>query len=202
MSYTAIRDVEETLLTLLRGNMSDLVTNPQQQIALLSPAEAQGQDIRVSLFLYSIIENQYLKNVEPRVQNPMRTAVKPLYVDLYYLLTCYGPERSPDPTDRTLQARALMGRAMRIFYDNGTLSGALLQGGLANTSHELQVTLTPMTVEDLTRIWSVFPNNAYLPSVSYAVTPAQINSTRTLERQRVVSKELEYDFMVRKPESE
>jgi hypothetical protein len=200
MSYTAIRDVEETLITLLRNNMADLVTPPQ--IALVSPAQqAQGQDIRLSLFLYSIIENQYLKNSENRVLDPTQTAIKPIYVDLYYLLTSYTSDRINEPTERTLHARELLGRAMRVFYDNGILSGAALQGGLANTTQELRLTLTPITVEDLTRIWSVFPNNAYQPSVSYLITPVQIDSARTESRQRVIEKELNYDFMVRKPES-
>ncbi len=200
MSDTAIRDVEETLITLLRNNMADLVPNPQQ-IALLSPAQAQGQDVRVSLFLYSIIENQYLKNSENRVLNPTQTAIKPIYLDLFYLLTCYTSDRINEPSERTLDARRLLGRAMRVFYDNSTLSGTILQGGLANTTQELRLTLAPITVEDLTRVWSVFPNNAYQPSISYLITPAQIESTRIESRQRVLAKELEYDFMVRKPES-
>ena len=49
---TAIRDVGETLIDLLRND--PIVTIPDAQIALLSPAEANAGGVRLTLFLYSI----------------------------------------------------------------------------------------------------------------------------------------------------
>jgi hypothetical protein len=200
MPDTTIADVGETLVTLLRRNMNDFVDDPQQ-IALLSPAEAEGQDIRLTLFLYSIVENPYLKNSEGRLINETETRYPPLSVDLYYLLTSYVPEGIPDPTDRALQSHRVLGRAMRVFYDNGILAGTILQGELAGTGAELRLSLNPITVEDLTRIWSVFPNRAYRTSVSYLVTPAELDSERLLKAQRVVSKQADHDHMVPKRET-
>jgi len=71
---------------------------------------------------------------------------------------------------------------MRVFYDNGILQGSLLRAddpstGLTEESI-LRVTLNPITMEDMTRIWSVFPDTPYEISVSYLVTPIAIDSSR------------------------
>ena len=59
--YTVIADVGETLVDLLKDNMQNLIT--PASIILSSPGETEAQDNpRLSLFLYQIVENAYLKN--------------------------------------------------------------------------------------------------------------------------------------------
>jgi hypothetical protein len=194
--YRAIADVGETLITLLRDNMSDLV-NPNS-IVLLSPAEVEDQSIRLTLFLYSIMENPHLKNQEMRNISPTELGYPPLTLDLYYLLTAYASTQIPDRTEQTLEQHRILGRAMRIFYDNAILSGTILQGSLEGTSEELRIVLNPISLDDLTKIWSAFQEVGYRLSVSYLVTPTNIDSTRDMSMQRVVSKEMNYSFMVPK----
>jgi hypothetical protein len=50
----------------------------------------------------------------------------------------------------------------------------------------LRVTLNPISMEDMTRIWSVFPDTQYELSVTYLVTPVPIESARTLGSAPVV----------------
>jgi len=50
---TAIRDVSDTLIQLLRTEVGPLLPDPDL-IALLSPAEANSIGVRLTLFLYSI----------------------------------------------------------------------------------------------------------------------------------------------------
>ena len=51
-AYTIIGDVGETLITLLRENMTELLTDTS--IVLLSPGESLNtSDIRLILFLYA-----------------------------------------------------------------------------------------------------------------------------------------------------
>ncbi|HWP92886.1 MAG TPA: DUF4255 domain-containing protein [Thermodesulfobacteriota bacterium] len=194
--YRAIADVGETLITLLRDNMSDLV-NPNS-IVLLSPAEVEDQSIRLTLFLYNIMENPHLKNQEMRNISPTELGYPPLTLDLYYLLTAYASTQIPDKTEQTLEQHRILGRAMRIFYDNAILSGTTLQGSLEGTSDELRIVLNPISLDDLTKIWSAFQEVGYRLSVSYLVTPTNIDSTRDMSMQRVVSKEMNYSFMVPK----
>lgn len=199
MSYTVIEDVSNTLVNLLRNRMEDVLPPPNdQQIVLLSPAEVEGQSVRLTLFLYAIVENAYLKNEERRVVRSTEMRPPPLSLDLYYLLTTYADANAP--ADPTLEAHRILGRAMQIFYDNGILSGSVLHERLAARNAELRLSLNPITVEDLTRIWSVFPNRPYRTSVSYLVTPARIDSDRHEDVQRVLSKEMDHDHLVPTPE--
>lgn len=197
MSELVIHDVGLTLIELLRselGGPGNLVPNPDH-IALMSPVDAEAERIRLTLFLYSVTPTAELRNAELPPAHPGPSRRNPLPLDLYYLMTSFAPDTIQDPTDRTLEAHRLLGTAMQVMYDHGTLSGSLLRGDLA-LDERLRLTLQPITVEDLTRIWSVFPDNAYRASVSYLVTPARIESDRFIDGQRVVQTRTDVDRIV------
>ncbi len=190
MTSSAIADVGETLITLLRNNMPDLT---EQRISLLSPAEVEGNDIRLTLFLYSIIENQHLKNEDVYEKSSSEFIYPPLYLDLYFLMTAYGSEGEQNLTERSLEAHRVFGRAMRVLYDNSIIKGSILQGGLEGTKSELHITHHPISLEELNKVWSIFPNVPYRKSVSYLVTPVKIDSEREESCQRVTDKTTEYN---------
>lgn len=188
---SAIRDVGETLVQLLRANVNAV---NDEQIALLSPANVKIEDIRLTLFLYSIAPAADLRNeLEiPGMLANDEAVSEPL--DLYYLLTSFAPKGS-ETTDGTLDAHLLLGEAMRVFFDNGILTSSVLRGDLPR-DEELRLTLQPMTVEDLTRVWSVFPDSVLHTSVSYLVTPVRLRSTRTRGGSRVVARAADVDHVV------
>jgi hypothetical protein len=194
MSETALADVGQTLIDLLREQLNDLV-NDAQEIALISPEEAKNTDIRLALFLYSIVEVPELKNQGELYLSSSQTQYPPLAVNLYYLLTAFSPGGGQTLTNRTLEAHRLLGAAMRVFYDNGILTGTKLKGNLKKED-ELRVTLQPITVEDLTRIWGVFPDSPYRTSVSYLVTPVAIDSERRTSTRRVTVYQSDYDQLI------
>jgi Pvc16 N-terminal domain len=197
---SSIADVGETLIDLLRAELAALITQPVE-IALLSPAEAaQAGNVRLSVFLYSLSPVAELRNEPDVLVTLSETALPPLPLDLYYLLTAYPPPPGMvTPTERTLEAHVLLGAAMRVLHDNGTLTGSVLRGALPR-DEELRVSFQPITVEDLTRIWSVFPNTAFQPSVSYLLTPVKLGSQRRTTAQRVVGRRTEFDQIARRPE--
>jgi hypothetical protein len=191
---SAIRDVGETLVGLLRDNLSGVPT-PEKTIVLLSPAEAKTGGILLTLFLYSIAPSVEMRNeLEiPGLRENDEAVSLPL--DLYYLLTAFAPPEGDDPTERTLESHEMLGRAMRVFFDNGTLTGSVLRGALPR-DEELRLTLQPMTVEDLTKIWSVFPESILHTSVSYVVTPVRLRSDRTRGGSPVVERKADMDHVV------
>jgi hypothetical protein len=170
-----LRDVSRTLVDLLKTNLTDVAN----RIALASPRSA-GTNL-LTLFLYKVTENPDLKNAESIVvTQPDGRLVErpaPLSLDAYYLLTAHAGD-PPDP----LEAHRALSRAMRVFYDNGILRGSLLRADDPSTGLTadsiLRVTLNPITMEDMTRIWSVFPDTPYELSVTYLVTPVAIDSAR------------------------
>jgi hypothetical protein len=176
-----IRDVSKTLLDLLKTNLSGV------DIDLLSPKHPGAN--RLTLFLYKVLENPYLKNEDHQVlttsnDGKLIETRSPLTVDLYYLLTAHSG------ASNLLEAHTALSKAMRVLYDNGILRGSLLRAehpdtGLTDDS-VLRVTLNPITMEDMTRIWSVFPDTPYEISVTYLVTPVAIESQRKAETAPVV----------------
>lgn len=182
--YTAIADVGETLIELLRGNMQDLI--PADSIALVSPGEIEGKDnIRLSLFLYQVNENAYLKNQEMENLGPSRLKVTPLALEIYYMLTSYPSSGIQDRTERTQEEHSILGRAMQILHDNSVLSGSVLKGSLSAHDTELRVVSTAMSLDDMSKIWSTFKERSFRPSVCYQVTPVRIESSREKKIRRV-----------------
>jgi hypothetical protein len=181
-----IRDVSQTLLDLLKNKLTDV------NIDLRSPKDPASN--LLTLFLYKVLENPYLKNSDDIIDQTTASGslvqrTKPLIVDLYYLLTAHSGSG-------VLEAHRALSRAMRVFYDNGIIRGSLLrtldpQRGLTADSL-LRVTLNPITMEDMTRIWSVFPDTPYELSVTYLVTPVAIESETTLETAPVVDQNFEH----------
>ena len=188
---TAIRDVGETLIDLPRND--PIITIPDPQIALLSPAEANASGVRLTLFLYSIAPAAEFRNELEIPGNALDDEPVSLPLNLFYLVTAFSPPQ--DPTNRSLDSHLLLGQAMRVFFNNGILTGSLLRGDLPR-DEELRLTLQPITVEDLTRVWSVFPETALQPSVSYLVAPVRLRSDRTRGGARVVSRQVDTDHVV------
>lgn len=188
-NYTAIQDAGQTLIDLLRENMGDII-NPDS-IMLISPGEITGNDnVRISLFLYQVLENMHLKNQEMQKIDSNKFRYPPLALDLYYMLTTYPSPQIPDRTERTKDEHMILGRAMQILYDNSILTGSILRGSLAENSEELYVTLSPMSIDDMTKIWTTFQGRPFKPSPCYLVTPVNIDSARPeISVPRVVSKE-------------
>jgi len=187
-SADAVRDVGVTLVSLLAG---DEWTGFEEKPALTlkSPKELkddhEDNKIQVSLFLYQILENPHLRNQEPERDDDLRFRPPPLALDLFYLITAYGKDKEDE--------HRLLGKVMQIFHDHAMLSGAVLKGGLGGPGVEIKILSNPISLNDLTQLWSAFPDVAYRLSVSYLVTPIIIDSTpREVGAQRVLSREYEY----------
>ena len=178
-----IEQVDRTLLELLRKDVSD---DAKARIAVISPEDAKDAGVQLGLFLYATIEDPTLKNEPTRFVDHGQRQQAPLTVDLYYMLTAYGPASGEVPSNRSFIAHRELSRGMRVFYDNGIITGMDLNPKLVKESVEaLRVSLNPVTVEDMTRVWSVFPNQAYRPSVAYLVTPVPIPSKEFFSDTRV-----------------
>jgi len=191
--YRAIADVGETLIELLRDNMQDLVD--RDSIVLFSPGEIDfNENVRLSLFLYQVLENAHLKNQEMQVANHTTLTFPPLTLELYYMLTSHVASGAQDKTARSLEEYTVLGRALRILYDNSILKGSVLKGNL-DKNQELHIAITSLSLEDLAKIWSTFPNKPFRPSVCYVVTPVRVDSEREMGVQRVVSREINYAHM-------
>jgi hypothetical protein len=192
--YRAIADVGETLIELLRDNMQDLID--RDSIVLFSPGDIDfNENVRLSLFLYQVLENAHLKNQEMQVRDPNTLIFPPLTLELYYMLTSHVASGAQDKTAKSLEEHTVLGRALRVLYDNSILKGSVLKGNL-DKNQELHISITSLSLEDLTHIWTTFSNKPFRPSVCYVVTPVSIDSERETNVQRVISAKMDYAYQI------
>jgi hypothetical protein len=176
MNDQTIADASKTIVDLLKAELADIAA----QIGLASP-KTPGNNI-LTLFLYKVLPNPCLRNEDRRVGPPDANGrvierPAPLTLDLYYLLTAH-PLAGQVPN--LLEAHRALSRAMRVLHEHGILRGSLLHSdtnqGFTKDSI-LRITFNPISMEDMTRIWSVFPDTPYEISVTYLVTPVEIELT-------------------------
>ncbi len=172
----AIAAVTMTLRNLLDRVKLDL---PDTDITTKPAGKARENEAKnqINLFLYHVMPNPAYRNMDLRNQvMPGETGQPPLALDLFFLLTAYGKG-----SDDTLGQTAL-GRAMSILHDHPLLDreeirNALAGSGLQDQLERIRITLHPLSVDDLFRLWSTFQTD-YRISVAYQVSVLLIESQR------------------------
>lgn len=205
--FRAISGVSATLRALLVDRMelpdgmtivpsAGLVTIP---ITIGPPPPAPKEDAptqespRINLFLYRVTENGYLQNQQiPGRGAPSEYGHPPLTLNLHYLLTAYGSNKSkteatPAAFDE-FDAHVLLGSAMRVFHDVPIVTDRLmtvrapsgrivLDEALRDEFEQIKLSLEPLTLEDVTKVWSALLQR-YRLSAAYVVNVVQIESRR------------------------
>lgn len=126
------------------------------------------------LFLYRLVPNASLRNREHRVPSnnpppPAQVFQNSLPLDLYFLVTV---GTTPGSSEETL-LRAL-GFAMQALQLDTELTGP------AVSYETVHVSLEPLTTEESSRIWALFPTANYRTSVAYLATPVWIDPPQPL----------------------
>lgn len=185
--YTVLRDAGETLKKLVMKNIQEL--SDENSVLFVSPAEMEAATTpKLSIFLYQTSENAHFRNAGMEASGPLALKQKmqypPLAVDLSYLFTPYAQNRETE--------LIIMERLMQTFYDNAALRGDILQGCLQQAGNsELRLVPNALSLEDLNKLWGIFPNKAFKLSASYLLTPVRIPSSRETLATRVVEKDLD-----------
>lgn len=184
--HSAIAAVSRTLRTLLVDRM---VTGAAVTLAPPDVTVSGIDGARVNLYLFEVTENGALKNQEtPGRGHPAAYGRPPLSVNLRYLVTTYSD--TDDQPDADVNAQAILGDAMRVLHHFGNRLDALtianpaagvvgdpvLDPTLRDEFERTKIVLHPVSLDDLTKIWSAFSEENYRRSVVYEVTVVQIES--------------------------
>ena len=131
----------------------------------LDDAEASGAAL--VLFLYRIVPNANLRNREHRLPSnvvPPTVYHNSLPLDLYYLITVGTTSEATEETP----LRSL-GYAMQAIQAAPDLTGADVG------QETVHVMLEPLSMEEASRIWALFPTANYRTSVAYLATPVWLD---------------------------
>ncbi len=193
-NYKVINAVDETLRNLLWQEMkvdpsisSILGSTDESRISFEPPfklmQDTEPDNKYLSLFIYRIVENADMKNRPQEFKNGNSLAVPPLCLNLFYLITPL--------TDSEDNNHKLLSKTMQIFYDNSIVKGDVLQGEGEDKPEELRIIFNPISMEDITKLWSSFMRPYHL-SVSYEVKVIYIDSKRKKETELVRRKQIQY----------
>jgi hypothetical protein len=134
---------------------------------------------QINLFLYRTAVNAAWSNQPiPERARTGDSAPPPLALTLSYLLTVYGRDNDAQRPFSHL----LLGRAMSVLHDNPILTPEALQaslpaGGLPRQIERVRLTLQPMSLDDLSKLWSGLQTQFRL-SASYEASVVLIESNR------------------------
>lgn len=165
MSENAIFDATQAL----RSHLGTAVGGANQ-VHIGPPVRSEIGESKVSLFLFHLQVNQCMRNELHLEMLPTdgvagRRDVLPL--DLRYLITVF---RTPDATSATPNELTTLGQIIRLLQEEPNLpSGST--GGTA-----VRLTPEPYPMEELSRVWGLFPQDIYRTSMVYLATPVIIDA--------------------------
>lgn len=142
----------------------------------------------VNLFLYQVALNPLRQNTsELRFRNRKGEAAKKsrTALDLHYMISFYG-------NDNNLEPQRLMGSVVRALTDSAMVTAEMLRYTIRDSSfsylstsdlmeqiEEIQFTPLDLSLEDLSKAWSVFFQAPYNLSVAYQASVIMIEGDRT-----------------------
>jgi hypothetical protein len=186
-SYIVVSAVSDALRHILwEAFDQDAVVRPlvgsEAAIVFSNPTEtASNTSNRLSLWLYQITENEFVKNQPVQRANGANTAKSPpLALNLFYLLTPFASSNAGNEKADHL----LIGKAMQVMYDHAIL---LLRDTVEDVAEELRIVFCRLTLEELTRIWEAL-QQPYRLSICYQVRVTRIESRRELPQARVIER--------------
>lgn len=173
---SVITDVSETLRSILDAHLNPPPGAPGAPpgvgapvtVTVDNPQRAAGEDLRVNLYLYHILQDESRRNSGPRLpisstDDRVTFVAEPLPLKLYYMVTAFAPEGRTE--------HRLIGEAIQAFYTHRILDPGVLRGGLATSpvrADRIQLVMLNQDLETLHRIWGNF-QEALRPSATYEV---------------------------------
>lgn len=169
MSETAFLDTTEALKQRI-----GLAVGGPAQVRVGPPIRSEVGSAKVSLFLFHTRVNADLRNeirygaaplLEPATTPAERIDALPF--DLFFLMTVF---RTPDSSVATPNELRTLGQIVQVLQASPTLTGEALAG------QAVRVTPEPYPMEELSRVWGLFPHDTYRTSMVYRASPVFVES--------------------------
>lgn len=167
---------------------------------------------KVNIYLYQVTPNAAWRNedVATRDSDGKLRKRPQIALDLHYLLSFYGDESSFEPqlmmgsVMRDLHSRALLTQSMvkdikanagkQIFKD------VITDSKLDESVHSIKLSLATLSLDELSKVWSIFFQTPYALSVAYQATVVLIEADDEPEEAQPVRERGVYGVPLSRPE--
>lgn len=194
-NFLAIATVTAVIKNILENKLSGAVSGTLK-VTTVRPDKlaSNGSEKGVNLYLYMVTPNAALRNADlPNRNSEGRLVQRPqVALDLHYLLTFYGDDEALEPQRllgslvRTFHTRPILTREMieRAItkYSNSSdpslyLSFSFVQSSnLCDALETVKITPATLSLEEVSKLWSVFFQTPYRLSVAYVASVVLIES--------------------------
>jgi hypothetical protein len=181
-NYLAIATVTAALKNLISQSVQNL-PSMQSAVEVMSgrPEARDNRFVGVNICLYQTTPNAYFRNQDLATRSAAGDflQVPMVPVNLHYLITFYGKEQHQE-------AQRLLGATMAALHANPVLTPKQIQQTIAAESwltgsdlhlQTAHVKLVPvgLTLEELSKLWTVFFQTSHALSVAYEAAPVLIS---------------------------
>jgi len=189
-NHLAIATVTASLQRLIQAAIQTSVEGARATTVRPNQIATGGTpEVGVNIFLYQTISNAHLANLDAA---PLRSKGTPPHrqtpLDLYYMFSFYG-------NDVELQPQRLLGSVVSVLSDKSILNSGIIQDTCNDPTFEFlrnsdlhqqvpDITITPvnLSLEDLSKTWSVFYQTPYVLSIAYKVMIVVIEGEQGYKR--------------------
>jgi hypothetical protein len=171
---------------------------------------ANNGESKVNIYLYQVTPNSTWRNEDLATRDSDGKLRKrpQIALDLHYLFSFYGDEA-------TLKPQLMMGAVMRDLHAGPLLTPSIIQKASTDASNNKQVivdseldksvnsikvTLAALSLDELSKIWSIFFQTPYALSVAYQATVVLIEKDVTPEEALPVRERGVFGMPLARPE--
>ena len=176
----AIATVTTALAQIVRSAVQSVVTGSDVHTGRPDPNATPSH--RVHLFLYQVSPNGAMRNsdIPTRAADGSLVTRPTVALDLHYLLAFYG-------NDSELESQRMLGAVVRDLHSKPVLTRQMItdavgsqpflsSSNLSEAVEQVKFTPIPMSLEEMSKLWSVFFQTPYALSVAYQGTVILIQS--------------------------
>ena len=184
-NYLAVATVTAALAQIVQAAAQKAVGGAEVDVGRPSASANSGVLHKVHLYLYQVSPNAALRNADlPTRDSRGKLTLRPqVALDLHYLLAFYGNEKALEPERmlgavvRDLHARPLLTRQAieEVITNNSNLTGS----NLAEAVESVKFTPLSLSLDELSKLWSVFFQTPHALSVVYQGTVVLIEAEET-----------------------
>lgn len=185
----AVATATEAMRVVLNAAVKNIVTGAQA--FALRPEDAMKTPPCVNIFLYRVEPNAALRNADvPTRDSDGALLSRPrAAIDLHYLLTVHGDDSKFEP-------QLILGAVIRSLHTQPILTRKAIEDAIKPPGHALKLsdlaqapemvrfTPLPLSLDELSKLWSVFFQTKYALSMAYlasvVVIDAEVEATPPL----------------------
>ena len=188
-NYLAIATVTATLQRILQAVIQQDIEGARATTLSPSAISTGAPEVGVNIFLYQVTSNPALANYD---STPNRTKANPLNrqvaIDLFYMMSCYG-------NDAELQPQRVLGSVVSTLVDKRILTTELIRStcndstfpflvdsDLVDQIQQINIVPVDISLEDLSKAWSVFYQAPYVLSIAYRACLVIVEGRENFQR--------------------